>query len=146
MDARLTSSKSRHSQLGVTLVELMVASAILGVSIAATISIIGTGINLEYTRNIERQAYLIARGALENPAYTYPSNYDNIPSFSDTNWINTSSRPVNVAINVQAFTETKEDWPPYNSTFWKRVDATVRWTISGKADSVKVTKLLAQIE
>ncbi len=121
------------------------ASTILGMSVAATATMLGTGMNLENRRNIERQAYLLARGALESPAYSYPVDYDNIPDLADTNWINTSSRPLNLSIAVQALPETGENWPPY-VTPWRRIDAIVRWTVDGRADSVKVSKMVARIQ
>ena len=46
-------SSGNSGQNGVTLVEVMVSAVILGLSIAATATMLGTGLNLEHKSNIE---------------------------------------------------------------------------------------------
>lgn len=128
------------------MIEVMIASVILGMSIAAAAAMLGTGLNNEHQRNIERQAYILAHSALERSEYTYPQDYDNIPEMSDTAWLNTKARSLNVHIDVTVSDEEVEDWPPHNTTRFRRLDATVRWSIDGESDSVVVSKLLARVK
>ncbi|HLP42261.1 MAG TPA: prepilin-type N-terminal cleavage/methylation domain-containing protein [Fibrobacteria bacterium] len=136
-----------RSQAGVTLVELMVAAAVLGLALTATVSMLRTGMDLEHQYNLERQAYNLAYASLENPAYTYPANYDTIPDFTTTITLYTGAQPVNVNVTVHAHPEIKErTWVAHPETPWRRVDAKVAWHENGVARSIIATKIIARIQ
>lgn len=146
MDDRIPRLQGRRlaAQRGLTLVEIMVSSIILGISISATATILRVGQDLEYKRNVERQAFRLAYSALEDPNYHYYPNYNALAYSTSTVVLNTGGRHVNATVTVTPYAESKELWPPYNTTFWRRVDAKVTWNLEGTPDSVIATKILGE--
>lgn len=135
-----------RAQAGVTLVELMVAAAVLGLALTATVSMLRTGMDLEHQYNLERQAYNLAYASLENPAYTYPADYDSMADSSTAAFLNTEEQPVNAIVTVHVHPEqTERTWVAHPATPWRRVDATVAWHENGVARSITATKIVARI-
>jgi prepilin-type N-terminal cleavage/methylation domain-containing protein len=64
---------TRPHQRGFTLIELMVSSVILGISLMGVLSMVGTGRNIEYEDSLLRQAQNRAEFLLESQAYSYQS-------------------------------------------------------------------------
>lgn len=136
-----------RAQAGVTLVELMVAATVLGLALSATVSMLRTGMDMEYQQNLERQAYNLAYSALENPAYTYPAAYESMVDSTTAAFLNTEEQPVNVTVTVAVHPELEEvTWVAHPETPWRRVDATVAWHEGGVARSITATKIIARIQ
>lgn len=132
-------------QRGLTLIEIMASSIILGIAITATTTLLRLGQDLEYKRNVERQAYRLAYSALEDPVYHYWPNYHTYAVGVTNTTLNSEGRSIEAVVTVTPYAEAVELWAPYNSTAWKRIDAKVRWTLEGSPDSVVASKIVAEV-
>ncbi len=64
-------SKSNTSQKGFTIVEFVVASILLGVSVTGITSMLGSGRDLEHRNKVRHAAYLVAASTMEDTLYHY---------------------------------------------------------------------------
>lgn len=141
-------------QAGTSLMEVMMAGTILAMSITATATMLRAGNDLMYKKNLEREARRLAFSALEEPAYQFYPGYNSMPgTVNRTETLDQYDRPITAQVVITADPEilspenltTKENWAPYNSTFWRRVQARVIWSVDGVPDTVIAVKLVGEV-
>ena len=81
MGSQISVRVSRTSDSGMSLVELLVASAVLAIAIVAIVGIIRMGQMLNTTDSHRRQARAIIASQFESPTYSY-QNFANLSSLS----------------------------------------------------------------
>ena len=129
-------SNRKQMASGYTLVEIMVASVILGLTVAGIVSLLRNGRELEYQNDHRRQARMLANKALEDPAYFY---YSYNPSYAGLNDIGTvlfldtvtnRSVPCSLIVTVDAEVSLS-DWDNSIRPDFRKITARVRWTATG---------------
>ncbi len=147
--------KLSHSrQRGVTLIELMVASIILGIAITGVMTMLGSGRNLDIANSLRRQGRVSAIAILESPVYHYSNYAACLPR------IDTLSVTLEPAI-PSAFVSGREPAPvPARATValtdnptirWaghdmasRSIKVNVSWPVGAPTDSVTLVKRIAQ--
>lgn len=148
METRTVAALKNAGQSGTSIAEVMMAGTILAMSITATATMLKAGNDLMYKKNLERQAHRLAYSVLDEPAYQFFPSYNSMPSpVSRNTFLDPFDRPVPAAIDITADQETsttKEDWEPYRSTYWRRVEVKVTWKVEGITESIVAVKLVGE--
>jgi hypothetical protein len=131
-------------QAGITLVEVMASGVILGISVTGSYTMLRAAQEMEFRKNVERQAYQLAYSILEYPYFDYWPNYNTmkVDSSETEHRFNVEGRDINASVSVDVHPEGVDLWPSFTAA--RRVDATVRWSLDGAPDSVRVTKVLGE--
>jgi prepilin-type N-terminal cleavage/methylation domain-containing protein len=145
-------NKMKPNQKGFTLIELMVSSLILAVSITGVMSIIGSGRDLEYQNSLRRQATIYASSILEDSLLHY-SNYANLGLFPtlSTVFLNPGTAnpvPANVTLSLMGGNPQFHE-PGFGATpvYFKYTTLTVllKWNAGAFLDSVSLTKRIVAL-
>lgn len=145
---------SMNAEGGFSLVEVMVASAIMGMVIIGVMTLIGIGRGMEAETLLRSQALEMAASKLENPAYQNPLVGTQItpvdPEISSINLKTTSG--VNLPGHMTLIISPVLDgtWPeidggPDVTVPYQRLTVTVQWTFAGVSDLVELKKRVSAI-
>ncbi|MEO6096781.1 MAG: type II secretion system protein [Fibrobacteria bacterium] len=144
-----------NASSGFSLVELMVASACLGVAISGVMSMIGAGRQIEMENWNRRQARMLANSALENDQYHNLNFSSLIVPYSQASIVQLNPGTP-LAINATLVVTSDIDYftmndpggatPPTLGIQFKWVRAAINWTLAGRTDSVYVQKRIAEFQ
>jgi prepilin-type N-terminal cleavage/methylation domain-containing protein len=139
-------STAKTGQSGYSLVEVMVASLILGMTIAAIVSMLRIGNDIQRNSDYRRQALAIAESALESPLYhfyRYPV-LTTAPIAPISRVIKVGPPSVSCLLQVTVSPEIpafRLDFPyPY-----KIITAVVVWNDQGLAGGVSLRKTITEL-
>ena len=146
-------ARKKSCESGFSLIELMAASLILGVTITGVMSILGTGRALEFQNKLRREARIFAADALEDSTLHY-SQYPSlaiasVPSTTRTVQLESgSAHPVNADLTVTIMSISTETWADVSGTQvvpYMSIRVNVVWNVAGQADSVLILKRIAEV-
>lgn len=142
-----------HKESGVTLIELMVASVILGIAITGVMSMIGTGRSIDIRNSLNRQARVAAAGIMEDTTYHY-SNYaalpplvlgdppasTTLPSITLKSEVGTVSATTSIKVTLQnsAFNGINFDS--------KVIELMMNWPEGSPSDSIYLRKQITEVK
>jgi Tfp pilus assembly protein PilV len=137
----------------VSLVEVMASALILGVTFFGVVSALRTSRELEFRKNLERQARHLAYSILEGPTHHYYpyTTYEGMPDgYTESTLLNPSTaRPINATILVNVLPagggESFANWTAGNIRY-RTVRARVSWTVDGVTDTVLARKVIAEVQ
>jgi hypothetical protein len=136
------------SQVGMTVVEVMISSLIMGITFLAVVTMVRQSSDIDYDGNAYFQAGRIANSILEKPDYhhsqyaaipedyTFPATDRPVIHVSDTRYINTEIR-----VQAGEFVAPSVDWGGTVLTY-KRILVTITW--NNGADVVTAAKWITQ--
>jgi prepilin-type N-terminal cleavage/methylation domain-containing protein len=144
--------KKLQNQFGFTLIELMVASLILGMSITAIMTMLSIGRTIEAGDGLRRQARNIVASTMESAAYqTYAvgANFSNSIVGSLTPSL---GPPIPYTLTTNVTSPPAASWtdgnaPPAiipNSVPYNFVDVQITWVDAGTNESYRLQKWLAK--
>lgn len=138
----------RDRKRGFTLVEVLISSAILGLTVSAVTIMIGNSKILQASSDHYRQAQIIAEEEMEDPNDHF-LNYNSLKTM-DHEPINLdnheSSQAPTVAYRDQTAPDDSADVFGDNVlVHYRRIQSTVSWTESGRTDSVTLFKRVTQV-
>ncbi|GEM_PF-5338092 len=148
-------------QAGVTLIELMVASIILGLAVTGVLALVGSGRSLEYQNSLYAQARSAGNSILEDPYYRY-SNYTSLspigPSTPHATVANdapylkaTPTAPSTFdTISVTITEVTVTNWIAMTGSGTplipvRKIDLTQKWKADGTDQTLTLSKWICQI-
>jgi prepilin-type N-terminal cleavage/methylation domain-containing protein len=154
------SAPTARGQSGFTLIELMVASTILGLAVTGTLALVGSGRSLEYQNGLYAQARAAANAILEDPTYRY-TNYAALGAGTASPPVTTTAdaapilnagttHPVAATASVTIGAETVDvSWntmPGFAAPAIpaKRIDVTLTWNADGTDQSLTMSKQISQ--
>ncbi len=149
----LSAQIRKSRQRGFSLIELIAASLVLGVAITGVMSILGTGRTLEFQNKLRREARLIAADALEDSTLHYSQYSTLIAGTLPVRTVLLDSgtvHPVSADITIRILPEVMETWMevsglPNPQVPSKTIKVNVGWNADGQADSVMITKRIAEV-
>ena len=121
--------KSNALDLGYTLIEVMVASIILGLGIIGAISMLRLAQGMEYDVHLRRQARLLAGSFLEDSLYSASKNWPilvGLRTISPNPILDTLPNPDLTATVTIDVGPVISNWPPGNAVESKIIIATVK--------------------
>jgi prepilin-type N-terminal cleavage/methylation domain-containing protein len=152
---RSTYSGWERRSAGFSLVELMVASSILGLAVTGVMAMLGTARSVEAESGLRQQATYFAVSALDdtNFHYTkYPLATAAIAPRIDTLRFSTGDTIQAVESRTVSAVDNSVTWYDYKNPAianvivpFQRVTVKVKWSLLGQADSVVLTKRVAQV-
>lgn len=140
--------KSRSAR-GYTLVEVMVATLILGLSVVAVVTMLREGRNSEDYGEVQRQASILLRSAMEDTAYDFRKYavYNGLLShkFGHNDTLRLDTLRIFAICSVTVGAQQTENWTGTNQVKFKRIVGIVRWTLDGVLDSLTLSKRIAPV-
>ena len=141
-------ARKNSRESGFSLIELMAASLILGVTITGVMSILGSGRALEFQNKLRREARVFAADALEDSTLHYSQYLSLASGISAPRTVQLesgSANPVNADITITVMPITAESWAEAMMVSYKSIRVNVVWNVAGQADSVLILKRIAEV-
>jgi prepilin-type N-terminal cleavage/methylation domain-containing protein len=150
-------SRLVHHLSGYTLVELMVASSLLGLAVTGVMSMLGTARSAEAQGSLRQQAATLASSALEDTLYHY-TRYP-LPVAASAPQVNilrlgtgpedtihaTIIRTVGAIDNTVTWYDYKNPTVADVQVPFQKVTAKIKWSLIGHSDSIEITKRVARV-
>lgn len=143
---------------GMTLLEVVIAALVLGISLTGVLSTLGSGRDQETMAYLRNQAAKVAKNAMEDSNYTSAKYAGFAPGSKEWSFPATavlrsetdSAVIANVMIKV-APEDVKWFYNPDLGGFGqavpsRKVSATVAWTFAGRSETIVLNKRIAEIQ
>ncbi len=147
-------SPKKSPQRGVTLIELMVASVILGIGITGVMSMIGIGRDLDFQNKLRREATIAATRILEDSAFNSAKYREWDPVSPSTVPPTVPSRTlvfepgiyaINAIANIKVSQGLTTVWAGIPSPS-RLVEVKILWPNSYPTDSLYLAKRIAEVK
>lgn len=145
--------RCRSVKAGFTLLELLIASALLGMVITGVMALLGIGRGMESESILRSQALVLAAARLENPANQNPIAGGSIPPVDQVIPVNLkTSAGVNVPgqSTLVVSSIVNDAWPEIGGGTiivpYQMLNVTVQWGFAGVTDLVVLRKRVSAIK
>lgn len=136
--------EAKAEAYGFTLVEVMVASSILGLTVAAVAAMISNSSLIRSANDHNRQARIIAQTVLEQPAYHYTS-YATVLPFVSAIKLDTAGDPATAGATYSVAVNPNTVFQLGLPVNYKQLTSTISWSESGRGKNLILKKRITSL-